>query len=80
MARRSSPRAVRIRCNQPTPQGICGRFLGEVDGQYIYIFCPACKQMHHVRIVDLVGHLEEYLHEIKEEAEKESGRRLVGFV
>lgn len=70
--------ATRIVCQSETGRQMCGRFLGEVDKGQVLIFCPACKQMHAMEIVELMRHLEAYLAEVQGQAEQR--RRLVGFV
>lgn len=71
--------ALRIVCqSEANGRGTCGRFLGEVNAGQVLIYCPACKQMHAMEIVELLRHLEGYLAEVQGQAEQR--RRLVGFV
>jgi len=52
--------------------------LGEISQGKVLIYCPTCKQMHALEIVELLRHLESYLVEVQGQAEQR--RRLVGFV
>lgn len=71
--------ATRIVCqSEGNGRGTCGRFLGEINQGQVLIYCPACKQMHAMEIVELMRHLEGYLVEVQGQAEQR--RRLVGFV
>lgn len=47
-----------IRCTHALPNGeTCDRFLAQVAGSKLRIFCPKCKDWHEIAIVDLVRHL-----------------------
>ena len=71
--------ATRIVCQgEVNGRGTCGRFLGEIDQGRVSIYCPACKTMHAMEIVELLRHLESYLAEVQVQAGQR--RRLVGFV
>lgn len=71
--------ATRILCQSENGRREpCGRFLGEINAGRVLIYCPACKQMHVMEIVELMRHLETYLAEVQGQAEQR--RRLVGFV
>ena len=58
-----------IRCRAKAPGGVCNRFLGEIVGPNILIFCPACRQRHEIPITALIEHLREYLAEVEEQTE-----------
>ena len=47
-----------IRCTHTLPNGeTCERFLAQIAGSKLRIFCPKCKDWHEIAIVDLVRHL-----------------------
>jgi phage FluMu protein Com len=71
--------AERIVCTHVNGTGReCGRFLGEVNAGQVLIYCPACKALHAVEIVDLARHLSSYLDQIEQQS-KTQKRRVVGF-
>lgn len=48
----------RLTCEQRREGGRrCGRFLGEVQGGKVLIFCPACRGMHAVDVLALAAAL-----------------------
>ena len=71
--------AERITCAHVNGTGReCGRFLGEIDGGQVLIYCPTCKTLHAVEITTLMRSLQQYLDDTEAQVGK-SKRRLVGF-
>jgi len=71
--------AERIVCTHVNGTGReCGRFLGEVNAGQVLIYCPACKALHAVEIVDLMRSLEQYMNQLETQS-KTHKRRVVGF-
>ena len=68
----------RITCANRTKNGqVCGRFLAEMDGDKLRIFCRECNTFHELPASEVIAHLEAWLAEVKEHAAR---KVLVGTV
>lgn len=59
------PKRHEIRCEHLNGTGSCGRFLGEVTGGKVRIFCPDCKSFHELYITDLLADMTRWVAEIQ---------------
>ena len=68
----------RITCANRTTSGqVCGRFLAEMDGDKLRIWCVKCNTFHEMPASEVIAHLEAWLAEVKEHAAR---KVLVGTV
>lgn len=72
---------TRITCQNVDGDGReCGRFLAEVQGPTLLIYCASCKRLHPVPLIVLAEELRSYLDETAAmEQEHKQKRRLVGW-
>lgn len=47
---------LELRCTHTTGSNECGRFLARLEGGYIVIRCPMCKQEQRILLAELVTH------------------------
>lgn len=51
---------VKIFCQHRNGEGAtCKRFLAEIDGAELRIYCPRCKRWHRIRVEHLAAYLEQ---------------------
>lgn len=67
-----------IRCRGRDRGTPCNRFLGEVDGTVVRIYCPKCQARHEIPITELIAHLQAYLVELQVQVETAGGGK--GFM
>ena len=67
-----------IRCRGVDRGAACNRFLGEVDGAVIRIYCPKCQARHEIPITELIADLQGYLAELQAKVEANGGGK--GFM
>ena len=57
-----------IRCQHDNGAKPCNRFLGELDGGQLRIFCPDCKQWHVLALSDLLDYYLAHLLKTRQQA------------
>ena len=67
-----------IRCRGVDHGQACNRFLGEIDGAVMRIYCPKCQTRHEIPITELIADLQAYLMELQTQVEMTRGGK--GFM
>ena len=61
-------------CHESKGNGECGRYLARLEGGYIVIRCPMCKQEQRIALAELVLHHADEAREMERVVNGEKGR------